>query len=68
LGPCGFDATSRLAIHTGMGHWPERADPTLGDVERAAALHGLQLRRACIATAVAAMPKHDAYLRGMLGR
>lgn len=64
----GFDATSWLAIHAGMGHWPERADPSLGDIERAVALQGLRWRRECIASAVAAMPKHDAYLRGVLGR
>jgi 2-polyprenyl-6-methoxyphenol hydroxylase-like FAD-dependent oxidoreductase len=63
----GFDATSWLAIHAGMGHWPERADPTLGDIERAMALQGLQWRRECIATAVAAMPRHEAFLRGKLG-
>jgi len=38
----GFDATSWLTIHAGMGHWP-------------------------IAEAVAAMPTHGAFPRGMLG-
>lgn len=61
-----FDATSWLAIHAGMGHWPERTDPTLHDVARAAALQGLQYRRASMAAEVAAMPTHDAYLRAML--
>ena len=51
-----------------MGHWPEHADPSLGDMERAEALAGLQWRRECIIEVVAAMPTHDAYLRGMLGR
>lgn len=64
----GFDATSWLAIHAGMGHWPEHADPSLGDMERAEAREGLQWRRERIIEAVAAMPTHDAYLRGMLGR
>jgi 2-polyprenyl-6-methoxyphenol hydroxylase-like FAD-dependent oxidoreductase len=64
----GFDETSWLAIHAGMGHWPERADPSLGDVERAVALQGLRWRRERIAEAVAAMPMHGAFLRGMLGR
>jgi tryptophan halogenase len=64
----GFDATSWLAIHAGMGHWPERADPALGDVERAVALRALQWRRECIAATVAAMPTHAAYLRERLGR
>lgn len=30
----GFDANSWLAIHAGMGHWPERADPALADMPR----------------------------------
>ena len=64
----GFDATSWLAIHAGMGHWPEYADPSLGDMKRAEALEGLQWRRERIIDAVAAMPTHDTYLRGMLGR
>lgn len=64
----GGGAAGWMAIHAGMGHWPERADPSLGDIERAVALQGLRWRRDCIATAVAAMPKHDAYLRGVLGR
>ncbi|MEO7578929.1 MAG: tryptophan halogenase family protein [Massilia sp.] len=64
----GFDATSWLAIHAGMGHWPERADPSLADMPRAEALAGLQWRRECIAEAVAAMPTHGDFLRGVLGR
>ncbi|KQV36856.1 tryptophan halogenase family protein [Massilia sp. Root335] len=64
----GFDATSWLAIHAGMGHWPEHTDPSLGDMTRAEALAGLQWRRERIIEAVAAMPTHGAFLRGMLGR
>ncbi len=64
----GFDATSWLAIHAGMGHWPERADPSLADIDRGQALQGLQLRRETIAAAVAAMPTHEAYLAGVLAR
>jgi glycine/D-amino acid oxidase-like deaminating enzyme len=63
----GFDATSWLAIHAGMGHWPEHVDSKLGAMTRAEALEGLQWRRKCINEAVAAMPTHGAYLRGMLG-
>ena len=63
----GGGAAGWLAIHAGMRHWPGRADPSLCDIERAVALQGLRWRRDCIATAVAAMPKHDAYLRGVLG-
>jgi len=64
----GFDATSWLAIHAGMGHWPERADPSLGDMARAEALMGLKWRRERIVEAVKAMPTHDACLRAMLRR
>jgi hypothetical protein len=64
----GFDATSWLAIHAGMGHWPERADPSLRDMPHEAALQGLRRRRAEIAAAVAAMPLHEAYLSRMLAR
>jgi len=64
----GFDATSWLAIHAGMGHWPEHADPSLGDVPRAAALAGLQWRRDRIVEAVATMPTHDTYLNSVLAR
>lgn len=64
----GFDATSWLAIHGGMGHWPEHADPTLADVPRAVALAGLQWRRERIVEAVAAMPTHDTYLNSVLAR
>ncbi|SFV09109.1 tryptophan halogenase family protein [Pseudoduganella namucuonensis] len=61
----GFDATSWLAIHAGMGHWPERADPSLRDLAPDAALRALQRRRDSLAAVVAAMPTHDAYLRDM---
>ncbi len=64
----GFDATSWLAIHAGMGHWPDRPDPALSVVAPAVARHALQMRREAIAATVAAMPTHDAYLRGMLAR
>jgi 2-polyprenyl-6-methoxyphenol hydroxylase-like FAD-dependent oxidoreductase len=64
----GFDATSWLAIHAGMEHWPKHTDPSLDDMERAEALEGLQWRRERIAEVVAAMPTHGAFLRGMLGQ
>nr|WP_315392360.1 tryptophan halogenase family protein [uncultured Duganella sp.] len=63
----GFDQTSWLAIHAGMGHWPEHADPALKEVPKQAALHGLRQRRDSIAAAVAAMPSHEDFLRGVLG-
>ncbi|MBW8902166.1 MAG: tryptophan 7-halogenase, partial [Massilia sp.] len=37
----GFDSTSWLAIHAGMGHWPDQTDPSLGAMTRAEALEGL---------------------------
>ena len=61
-----FDATSWLAIHAGMQHWPQHADPALRDVASDAALHGLRWRRDAIAAAVAAMPAHHAYLGAVL--
>ncbi|KQV90241.1 hypothetical protein ASD15_23245 [Massilia sp. Root351] len=64
----GFDATSWLAIHAGMGHWPERPDPALADLAPGLALQALRQRRDSIAAAVAAMPSHDSYLRSVLAR
>jgi len=58
----GFDETSWLAIHAGMGHWPERADPVLEELSRDEALKALQWRRAAIAQAVARLPAHADFL------
>jgi 2-polyprenyl-6-methoxyphenol hydroxylase-like FAD-dependent oxidoreductase len=63
----GFDATSWLAIHAGMGHWPEREDPVLLEVARDDAARALQQRREAIAAAVSPLPAHDAYLARVLG-
>jgi len=63
----GFDATSWLAIHAGMGHWPQRADPSLLDLPHEDALRALRFRRDSIAASVAAMPTHEAYLNSVLG-
>lgn len=62
----GFDETSWLAIHAGMQHWPERADPVLAEVDGAEALQALQRRRDGIAAAVAGLPAHHEYLAGLL--
>lgn len=62
----GFDATSWLAIHAGMQHWPEHAYRSLREVAPEAALLGLRQRRDGIAAAVAAMPDHETYLRAVL--
>jgi hypothetical protein len=68
LGESGLGSLGEQCVPSAMAsHWPERTDLALGDVERAAALQALQWRRECIATAVAAMPTHAAYLRGRLG-
>jgi hypothetical protein len=64
----GFDATSWLAIHAGMEHWPQRADPSLGDMPLEDAQRALRLRRDSIAAAVAAMPSHEEYLASVLAR
>ncbi len=64
----GFDATSWLAIHAGMGHWPLRPDPSLRDLSPEDALRGLRFRRDSIASSVAAMPAHEAYLQSVLAR
>ena len=64
----GFDATSWLAIHAGMDHWPQRADPSLCDMPLEDAQRALRLRRDSIAAAVAAMPSHEEYLASVLAR
>ncbi|KQV61461.1 tryptophan halogenase family protein [Duganella sp. Root336D2] len=64
----GFDATSWLAIHAGMGHWPERADPSLHEMPHEDALRALRMRRDSIAATVATMPSHQDYLHSVLAR
>jgi tryptophan halogenase len=63
----GFDATSWLAIHAGMGNWPRRADPVLGELPWKEARHALYQRREAIAAMVARMPEHGSYLKRVLG-
>ncbi|MTV37710.1 tryptophan halogenase family protein [Duganella radicis] len=62
----GFDATSWLAIHAGMGHWPRQADPVLQEWPRGEALAVLRRRRDAIAAMVARMPAHADFLAGTL--
>jgi tryptophan halogenase len=64
----GFDATSWLAIHAGMEHWPQRPDPVLQELPVAEAQQALSQRRAAIAALVVKMPEHSQYLRQVLGR
>jgi len=63
----GFDETSWLAIHAGMQHWPERADPVLQESPHDEALQALSRRRDAIAAVVAKLPTHSAYLGTVLG-
>jgi tryptophan halogenase len=62
----GFDEHSWLAIHAGMQHWPERADPVVDELAPGDARAALQARRRAIADAVARLPAHDAYLARIL--
>jgi tryptophan halogenase len=64
----GFEAASWLAIHAGMGNWPERTDPVLNEVPREEALQALHKRRDDIAAYVKGMPTHAAYLDSVLSR
>jgi tryptophan halogenase len=64
----GFDATSWLAIHAGMGNWPRRADPVLGELPWKEARHALYQRREAIAAMVARMPEHGSYLKRVHAR
>jgi len=62
----GFDATSWLAIHAGMGHWPLRQDPVLEELSRAEAQAALDGRRKAIAELAARLPAHGDYLERRL--
>jgi tryptophan halogenase len=63
----GFDATSWLAIHAGMDHWPERDDPVFAEIPRERALSALKGRRDAIAASVQRMPLHHQLLKRVLG-
>lgn len=62
----GFDATSWLAIHAGMDHWPEREDPVFAEIPRDRAVRALNARRDSIAEAVERLPLHHRTLQDML--
>ena len=62
----GFDATSWLAVHAGMAHWPERLDPVVTEVPAERALQALQGRRRAIDAMVERMPRHERTLREVL--
>ena len=62
----GFDATSWLAIHAGMDHWPERSDPVFAEIPTELAARALDERRRAIAAAVDRMPPHHRLLEQVL--
>jgi tryptophan halogenase len=64
----GFDATSWLAVHAGMQHWPEREDPVWQELPSAEALRALRERKDAIAAMVARLPEHHSYLNHLLER
>jgi hypothetical protein len=64
----GFDATSWLAIHAGMQHWPERGNPIFNQGAPEASAAWLRERGRQLAAVAAAMPTHEAYLATLLGR
>ena len=64
----GFDATSWLAIHAGMQHWPDLADPVFEELPMEESRRAIRDRRAAIAATVAKLPSHHEYLQSRLGR
>jgi hypothetical protein len=62
----GFDATSWLAVHAGMAHWPEREDPVFAEIPRERAASRLRARRDGIAASVERMPRHHQTLQHTL--
>jgi 2-polyprenyl-6-methoxyphenol hydroxylase-like FAD-dependent oxidoreductase len=63
----GFDATSWLAIHAGMDHWPERDDPVIAEIPPERALLALQGRRGALETTAERMPHHHQLLKQVVG-
>jgi tryptophan halogenase len=63
-----FDASSWLAIHAGMGHWPRRRSPWPDEIPAELAARYLAERHHAVAALAAGMPDHDSYLRSRLGR
>jgi glycine/D-amino acid oxidase-like deaminating enzyme len=61
-----FDATSWLAVHAGMEHWPDGDDPVFTEVPRERAVSVLQGRRDSIAAMVQRMPAHHRMLQDTL--
>jgi tryptophan halogenase len=63
----GFDATSWLAIHAGMEHWPERMDPVVAEIPPERSHMALQGHRRAIEATVERMPHHHQFLKQILG-
>ena len=63
-----FDETSWLAIHAGMGHWPQRRSPWMDEVPPPVAAQALTERHAAVAQLAASMPAHDDFLRQRLAQ
>jgi tryptophan halogenase len=64
----GFESSSWLAVHAGMGNWPDYLDPVLDEVPLEEARQALRRRREQFAAMAEGMPAHDAYLRGVVGK
>jgi hypothetical protein len=64
----GFDATSWLAVHAGMQHWPERSDPTFHEGAADASAQWLRQRRTNMIDVVGMLPSHREYLERVLRR
>jgi tryptophan halogenase len=64
----GFDASSWLAIHAGMRHWPAREDPVLQELGLEDALLALGRRRTANARVADRLPSHEDYLEHLLGQ
>lgn len=58
-----FQPASWLAIHTGLGVWPERYEPVIDIFGSAAMAAGFEAMPETIRQAVAALPAHAAYLK-----
>ena len=63
----GFDATSWLAIHSGMRNWPANEDPVLQEFPIDEARSILEQRRAANAEVAQRLPTHETYLAHVLG-
>ncbi|MCE4536950.1 tryptophan 7-halogenase [Pelomonas sp. P7] len=61
-----FGTTSWLSVYSGMGCWPECADPVLDELPRQEAAQALEGRAQAIRRAVEPLPAHHRYLADRL--